>query len=189
MDLFVLPAFLDDARRERFLAELRSTDSAAATVYGVEPSGVVHSGVRSASRLSVSAGTRQSMLQLLESARPLLERHFDLTLREAEEPQFLHYREGDFFVAHQDGNTPLTRDDSRHRRISVVLFLNEQSAELRDGTYGGGDLLFHGPYPRWQERHPASATPGALVAFRSETTHEVTPVTHGDRYTVVSWYR
>jgi predicted 2-oxoglutarate/Fe(II)-dependent dioxygenase YbiX len=33
------------------------------------------------------------------------------------------------------------------------------------------------------------ALPGSLVAFRSETTHEVIPVTHGERFTVVSWYR
>ena len=31
--------------------------------------------------------------------------------------------------------------------------------------------------------------PGTLVAFRSETTHEVTPVTHGERYSIVSWFR
>jgi len=28
-----------------------------------------------------------------------------------------------------------------------------------------------------------------LVAFRSETTHEVTPVTHGERYSIASWFR
>ena len=31
--------------------------------------------------------------------------------------------------------------------------------------------------------------PGTLVAFRSETTHEVTPVTHGERFSIASWYR
>ncbi|MER9409217.1 2OG-Fe(II) oxygenase [Mesorhizobium sp. M0589] len=33
------------------------------------------------------------------------------------------------------------------------------------------------------------ALPGSLVAFRSETTHEVTPVTCNERFTIVSWYR
>jgi predicted 2-oxoglutarate/Fe(II)-dependent dioxygenase YbiX len=31
--------------------------------------------------------------------------------------------------------------------------------------------------------------PGMLIAFRAETTHEITPVTHGERYSIVSWYR
>ncbi|MCA1578026.1 MAG: 2OG-Fe(II) oxygenase [Acidobacteria bacterium] len=30
---------------------------------------------------------------------------------------------------------------------------------------------------------------GTLIAFRAETTHEVTPVTHGERYSMVSWFR
>jgi SM-20-related protein len=30
--------------------------------------------------------------------------------------------------------------------------------------------------------------PGLLVAFRSDTVHEVLPVTHGERFTVVSWF-
>jgi SM-20-related protein len=188
-DLLLLPTFLDEIARERIVDELRTLDGAPATVYGVETGGSVHPGVRSASRVAVSAETRESILRRLESARPELERHFGLALAECEEPQFLHYRQGDFFVAHQDGNTPLTRDDSRHRRISVILFLNEQSTEPKPGSYGGGELLFHGQYPDWQARYAAPAAPGALVAFRSESTHEVAPVTHGDRYTVVSWFR
>jgi predicted 2-oxoglutarate/Fe(II)-dependent dioxygenase YbiX len=27
-----------------------------------------------------------------------------------------------------------------------------------------------------------------LLAFRPELPHEVTPVTHGERFTIVSWY-
>jgi predicted 2-oxoglutarate/Fe(II)-dependent dioxygenase YbiX len=50
-------------------------------------------------------------------------------------------------------------------------------------------LTLHGSYPDYNVRHPVIGEPGTLVAFRSETTHEVTPVTHGQRYTIVSWYR
>ena len=34
-----------------------------------------------------------------------------------------------------------------------------------------------------------STTAGTLVAFRAEKTHEVTAVTRGERFTVVTWYR
>lgn len=182
MELLLLSEFLDRHTREQLVDRLQSVSGAAASVYGTDLSrGVVHSDVRRATRLIVPDELRDAMLQRFEAVKPQMEEFFGVALSSCEEPQFLHYRAGDFFVAHQDGNTPLTRDDSRHRRVSVIVFLNEE--------YGGGELLFHGAYPDWQTRHAAPATPGALVAFRSETTHEVTPVTHGDRYTVVSWYR
>ncbi len=73
-------------------------------------------------------------------------------------------------MAHQDGNTPLILDKARFRRVSIVIYVN--------ADYSGGSLLLHEPYP----------TPGAMVAFRPETTHEVTPVESGERYTIVSWY-
>src|SRR5205085_1516987 len=56
-------------------------------------------------------------------------------------------------------------------------------------TYGGGELMLHGPYGSREPPVRADAQPGTLVAFRAETTHEVTPVTHGERFTIVSWYR
>ena len=35
----------------------------------------------------------------------------------------------------------------------------------------------------------AMREPVTLVAFRAETTHEVTPVTHGERHSIVYWLR
>jgi len=118
-----------------------------------------------------------------------LERHFGAALGECEEPQFLRYQTGDFFVPHQDGNTPLVHDESRFRKISVVIFLSRQSEQVLPETYGGGSLVLHGPYSGPPLRVPIVASPGMLAAFRSETTHEVTPVTHGERFTIVSWFR
>jgi SM-20-related protein len=47
------------------------------------------------------------------------------------------------------------------------------------------------PSPFGQAEPPQSlaAAPGTLVAFPSETTHEVLPITDGERLSVVSWYR
>ena len=120
--------------------------------------------------------------------KPEIEAHFGIALNECEDPQFLRYEEGDFFVPHQDGNTPMVWDDSRFRRISAVIFLSERSEAPAEGTYGGGALLFYAPWPK-QGRIAAGAKPGSLVTFRAETTHEVTPVTHGVRYTIATWFR
>jgi SM-20-related protein len=118
-----------------------------------------------------------------------LEQHFALSLSSCEEPQFLRYRPGDFFVAHQDGNTPLIHDDTRFRKVSAIIFLSGQSEAPAPGHYGGGSLVFHGPYSGPQLRVPVTPPAGTLLCFRAETTHEVLPVTHGERISIVSWFR
>jgi SM-20-related protein len=93
------------------------------------------------------------------------------------------YERGAFFVAHRDR----PRSDASElsaRRISIVLFLNDD--------FSGGALTF---YDLIEARAwhgvglPCEAAAGLLVAFRSETMHEVQPVIRGRRCTVVSWYR
>jgi SM-20-related protein len=43
--------------------------------------------------------------------------------------------------------------------------------------------------PRWQSvGFGVEGEEGLLIAFRSDLLHEVTPVTHGERYTLVSWF-
>jgi SM-20-related protein len=185
----LLDMFLGTSTRQEILRELESAGSARAKVYGPQPGGGVDARVRSADRLAVSSTIRELVMDSLLKAQGTIEHHFGITFTSCEEPQFLRYRTGDFFVAHQDGNTALIRDESTHRRISVVVFLNSTSIEPREGTYGGGSLVFHGRYPDFDQRYVVPATAGALIAFPSETTHEVTPVTHGERYTIVSWYR
>jgi SM-20-related protein len=189
IDLYVIRDFLDSATLGRFVAETRAAGGGPAAVYGLAASGAVDPLVRRVTRVCVSAGARDLAERLLLERRAEIGRHFGAQLGECEEPQFLRYREGDFFVAHQDGNTPLVHDDTRFRKVSVVVFLNPQRAEPAPGAYGGGSLVLRAPYPHHSHSLAAAADPGTLVAFRSETTHEVTPVAHGERLTVVSWFR
>jgi SM-20-related protein len=188
-DLLVIQNFLDAAFRTELLAELQTASGDAAVVYGQGTAVRVDPNVRQVARLAVAAETQECVRQLLLAIQPTLETHFDVSLTDCEDPQFLRYRSGDFFVAHQDGNTPLIHDDSRWRRVSVVIFLNAPSEEPAPQSYGGGALVLHGSYKNPFAPLPVKAEPGTLVAFRAETTHEVTPVTHGERYTIVSWFR
>ncbi|HET6232160.1 MAG TPA: 2OG-Fe(II) oxygenase [Longimicrobiaceae bacterium] len=189
VDLLVVPDFLDAAAHGELMAALRESAGAAATVLSAAAGGAVHASVRKATRVAVPAEVREALRQRLLARKAEIEAHFGVALNDCEEPQFLRYEEGDFFVPHQDGNTPLVYDDSRHRRISAVIFLSTHSDEPTPDTYGGGSLLFHRPYSEPGEPIPAPATPGTLVLFRAETTHEVTPVTHGERYTIATWFR
>ncbi|HEX8693868.1 MAG TPA: 2OG-Fe(II) oxygenase [Longimicrobium sp.] len=189
IDLLEIENFLDAATRADIVAELERAGGAPATVLGAEAGGVVHSAVRRTTRVAVSPETRALVRQRLMERKAEIEAHFGVAVTEVEEPQFLRYETGDFFVPHQDGNTPMVWDDSRFRRISAVVFLSARSDEPEPDTYGGGALVFHGPYAAPEARVAASAAPGTLVTFRAETTHEVTPVTHGVRYTIATWFR
>jgi len=178
VDVLTIPHFLDPSA---LLDELRNANASAATVYGGR--NAIETNVRRTKKLTVSPETRDFVVQRLLERKDEIAAHFGVTVDECEEPQFLRYEEGDFFVAHQDGNTPLIRDFTLHRKVSVVIFLSDP----RD--YDGGALVFHGRYPDSDLRQTVAPEPGTLVAFRAETTHEVTPLTRGERFTIASWYR
>jgi predicted 2-oxoglutarate/Fe(II)-dependent dioxygenase YbiX len=126
---------------------------------------------------------------VLERLQPRIEAHFGRSLAGFEEPQFLRYGPGDYFVAHQDGNTPLVHDESRFRRVSAVIFLSARSEQPMPGTFCGGSLVLHAPVGHAGPPLTLAPAPGTLVAFPAETTHEVLPITHGERLSIVSWYR
>jgi SM-20-related protein len=73
--------------------------------------------------------------------------------------------------------------------VSVVIFLSAQSEHPAPETFCGGSLVLHAPFGQAEPRLTLAPAPGTLVAFPSETTHEVLPITHGERLSVVSWYR
>ena len=189
IDLLEIEDFLDEQACAALRAELRAAGGGPATVLSPDPAGTVRSAVRRVTRAAMPPATREHVTALLMARKPALEQHFGLALKECEEPQFLRYQAGDFFVAHQDGNTPLIHDQSRFRKVSAVIFLSAQSDDGSPDSYGGGTLVLHGPYSGPSLTVPVAPAPGTLVCFRAETTHEVTPVTHGERFTIVSWYR
>jgi SM-20-related protein len=189
IDLLQIDDFLDAAACTTLLAELREAAGAPATLLGRTGADAVQPLVRRTTRAALPPATRERLLAALLARKDAIGRHFGVTLGTCEEPQFLRYGPGDFFVAHQDGNTPIVHDDSRFRRVSAIVFLSASSTDPGLDAYGGGVLTFHDPAPGSSWRLPLTPTPGTLVCFRAETTHEVTPVTHGERFTVVSWYR
>jgi SM-20-related protein len=122
---------------------------------------------------------------------PKLEQHFKLELSDCQPPQFLIYREGDFYEPHCDDNSrPDYPQDIQQRKISIVIFLNGEAEEHKQDSYNGGALTFYGLIadPRCAAiGFPLAGETGLLVAFRSNIFHEVKPVTQGERHTIVSW--
>ena len=141
--------------------------------------------MRRVARLEPGDDVTQGIEERLLREREALAAHFGVPLAGCEPPQFLRYREGDFFVAHQDGGTGVLQlDAAQQRKISVVVFLDSQGE-----AYGGGALRFTEWRPgRARGDYTHNGRAGSLLAFRAETTHEVTPVEWGERFSIASWY-
>ena len=72
-----------------------------------------------------------------------------------------------------------------------MLFLNGSSREPRPATYGGGSLTFYSLFEDPDSENlgvPLEAEPGLLVAFNAHLPHSVEPVTHGERFTIATWF-
>jgi predicted 2-oxoglutarate/Fe(II)-dependent dioxygenase YbiX len=146
---------------------------------------VLNRSLRRTSLLRVTADTRSLVDARLERLGPALEGHFGVPLRGWEKVSFLRYGEGDYYQAHRDANPNAEAPEYlQARRVSIVLFLNGEGVD-----YGGGSLTFYGLLedPRWASYgFPLRGEEGLLVAFRSDVLHGVTPVTHGERLTLVT---
>jgi SM-20-related protein len=123
----------------------------------------------------------------LLALRQQIEGHFQVALQGCVTPQFLRYRKGDFYIAPRDNRL------AKQRQISVVVFLNDHALRHQAlDFYDGGDLTFYrliDDNPRWTNIGlPLTSEEGLLIAFRSQVVHEVTPVTRGERYTIVNWF-
>lgn len=189
LELFLDRDFFDARECEALLAELRSAGGGAASVYGRGESGSVDEMMRRTARLSPARETNEFVRHRLNESRAALEEHFRVKLADCEEPQFLRYNVGGFFVAHQDGGSGLIRSEREARKVSVVVFLNRRSETREPGAYCGGSLMLHASLMASEdERLSVACEPGSLAAFRSETTHEVVPVTEGQRYTIACWF-
>jgi predicted 2-oxoglutarate/Fe(II)-dependent dioxygenase YbiX len=185
--LFAEEEFLDNATSARVMAEMRERGGRPATVSLSEEH--VDEDYRRTTLADVSDETRALVESRMRAALPTVARYFDEPLEEMERGQFLLYREGDHFRRHSD--TPRDRQpspDGTVRRISVVLFLNGEGPADEADSYEGGNLTFYGLMGE-SVGLPLTGRPGLLVAFRSELVHSVTPVTRGERCTVVTWFR
>jgi PKHD-type hydroxylase len=100
--------------------------------------------------------------------------NFDLT--QIETLQFTYYsdKENGCYKSHID---PLNWNLPHNRKLSMVLQLSDPS------EYEGGELKLYTS----QEPIIIHKEKGYMVTFPSYTLHEVTPVTKGDRYSLVAW--
>ena len=189
--LFVKKNFLGEDLCESIRAEMSSSGGNPASIVKTDER-LLDEKVRRTVEKTVSDETRALLNSKLSGVRSELESFFAVTLSHHQKPAFLYYRPGDFFQVHVDrGTNPKNPETVKERKVSAVVFLNDETDEPGDDTYTGGSLIIYGILkdPRFESRGfklPGAA--GTLLAFRSDLFHEVTPVTRGSRFTVVSWF-
>jgi len=140
--------------------------------------------------LKLRESIRSALKKRLTAVKPDIERHFKLTLAAPEAPQLLRYKKGDFFKPHTDSLGGAADAPSRRRRVSLVVFANSEVRRPARDRHVGGSLVFYGLIegPEWRRRgFPLAGRAGLLVAFPSHLAHEVKPVEHGVRDTVISF--
>jgi predicted 2-oxoglutarate/Fe(II)-dependent dioxygenase YbiX len=129
---------------------------------------------RHAASIDVDPATLADVERRLDSARGALEGFFNRPLARREGAGFLRYHAGGFYRPHVDRAPSAAWPDAARRQIAVVLFLN-------DGFEGGALHII-------DAQRIVTPRAGALVAFDAGLLHEVTPVLHGTRDTVVDWF-
>jgi predicted 2-oxoglutarate/Fe(II)-dependent dioxygenase YbiX len=72
--------------------------------------------------------------------------------------------------------------------VSVVVFLNTSRAAAADGEFEGGELRILPEGPDGSVAVEVVPSTGALVAFPSDSVHEVHVVTAGVRDVIVDWF-
>jgi len=142
--------------------------------------------VRRSSHIEVDDATLQHLERTLDAQRDRIEQFFGLRLPSREGVSLLRYTAGGFFKPHRDHGYVESWPDAATRRVSLVLFLCSSREIDPRGTFSGGALRLHagnGPASAY-DIHPRA---GTLIAFLSDTLHEVLPVHDGIRDTVVDW--
>lgn len=136
----------------------------------------VDESARRAFDVEVEDALVQDVQRAIDTARAEVAQFFDIPLTADEGPGFLRYTCGGFYREHQD--VAPEGDEQFPRRISLVVFLTTAGEECE-----GGSLRLYSP-----DAVDIAPRAGMLVAFPSDTPHEVLPVTAGVRDAIVDWF-
>jgi len=172
--MFVRPEFWDAAECQRIRAAMDRAPRSPAEIYA--DGFRVDEAARRAFDVDVGDALIEEVERAIDAARPQVAAFFNVTLSGAEGPGFLRYAPGGFYGAHRD--VAPEWEEQFPRRISVVVFLTTAGGECE-----GGSLRLYCP-----DAVDIAPRAGMLVAFPSDTPHEVLPVTAGVRDAIVDWF-
>lgn len=141
---------------------------------------------------TLSSATVSRVRERLLKIMPKVSEHFSIELKDCQQPKFSLYQEGDFYTRHIDvfGGEEVPQIITS-RKVSTIIFLNDETLEPMEANYCGGNLTFYGLIGNSAFGNfglPLIGERGMLVAFLPNIIHEVTPITWGERFVVVNWF-
>jgi len=138
--------------------------------------------LRKTQTCELSNESQQFIANKILNIKPALESFFNEQYATAwEEPKFLEYKKGDYFLPHTD--------EQAHRKLNISIYLNSQTVEPSNTNYTGGELKIYNliQSPNWKNRgFSIPGIQGMLIAYPANLVHEVTAVETGYRYAIVS---
>ena len=102
---------------------------------------------------------------------------YELSKCDMEGVQLSRYTLGQFYDKHVDFNGN-SNTKSYTRKLSMSVQLSDEN------SYDGGDLIIY----YGGEKYITPRVKGTVIVFDSRLTHEVTPITKGQRYSLVKWF-
>jgi predicted 2-oxoglutarate/Fe(II)-dependent dioxygenase YbiX len=120
-------SFFEAETCRELISEMQRSPGGPALTYGKGDLASIDEKVRKLSRLMPWPQTVEYVIRRLMEYRGKIEEFFRISINGCEEPQFLRYRVGDFFVAHQDGNTGLLRLETDRVSSSLGEHLSESA--------------------------------------------------------------
>ena len=101
---------------------------------------------------------------------------YELSKCDKEVVQLSRYGVGQFYNKHTDFCSDHSTT-SHTRKLSMSVQLSDEK------SYDGGNLILYygGKY------YDTPRTKGTVIVFDSRLTHEITPITRGERYSLVKW--
>lgn len=114
--------------------------------------------------------------RLSEHINDINQKFFQFDLEKIETLQFTYYdsKENGFYERHVD---PLKWNIPHNRKLTVVIQLSDPS------NYEGGELILYDT----KDGTKMERKKGLSTFFPSHILHECTPVTKGERYSLVAW--
>jgi len=127
LGLFAIKDFFEAELCAKLRTEARLATSKAATVVGKDGKGILDEKTRTTKCTQVSRETIAYIKSQLIAFKPKLEEHFQVKLKDCEEPQFLRYHPGGFYVPHPDSNQAENAPQFlKDRQVYTVIFLNSE---------------------------------------------------------------
>ena len=105
------------------------------------------------------------------------ENYYNYSIESIDTLRFLKYGIGGNYNWHTD----IGRSETSNRKLTAIIQLSDEN------TYEGGDFEYGITDTTGEDLIKGNKKQGTLIIFPSFLSHRVTPITKGNRYSIITW--